>query len=135
MRRILPYTTALTVAVALYVGWILYSRYQNAAEAERELQQKRVEADRKVVAAYGGDQLKILSFGATKGEISPGEPVTMCYGVANAVHVTIEPGVEPIKPAVTHCLEISPEKTTTYTLQAEDAAGNSKSVSLTIRVR
>ena len=59
----------------------------------------------------------------------------MCYGVSNATAVKIEPGVEPIKPALSHCLEVFPKKTTTYTLKAEDAKGNSKSASLTITVR
>jgi len=61
--------------------------------------------------------------------------VVMCYGVSNAVQVKIEPEVEPIKPALSHCLEVFPKKTTTYTLKADDAKGNSKSASLTIKVR
>jgi hypothetical protein len=49
--------------------------------------------------------------------------------------VKIEPGVEPIKPALQHCLEVFPKKTTNYTLTASDDNGNTKSKSLTIRVR
>ncbi len=123
------------VLAALYTGWVFYSRRQIAAEAERQLQQKQVEEERKVVAEFGGDQLKILAFGATIGEVSPGGTVVLCYGVSNATQVKIEPGVEPIKPAVSHCLDVFPKKTTTYTLKAEDAKGNTKSASLTIRVR
>jgi len=123
------------VLAALYSGWIFYSRRQIAAEAERQLQQKQVDEDRRVVAEFGGDQLRILSFGATTGEVPPGGRVVLCYGVSNATEVKIEPGVEPIKPAVSHCLDVFPKKTTTYTLKAEDARGNSKSATLTIRVR
>jgi len=123
------------VLAALYSGWIFYSRRQIAAEAERQLQQKQVDEDRRVVAEFGGDQLRILSFGATRGEVPPGGRVVLCYGVSNATEVKIEPGVEPIKPAVSHCLDVFPKKTTTYTLKAEDARGNSKSATLTIRVR
>ena len=123
------------VLAALYSGWIFYSRRQIAAEAERQLQQKKADEDRRVVAEFGGDQLKILSFGATTGEVPPGGRVVLCYGVSNATEVKIEPGVEPIKPAVSHCLDVFPKKTTTYTLKAEDARGNSKSATLTIRVR
>jgi hypothetical protein len=135
IRRLLPYTTVLLVLAALYTGWTLYSRYQSAAEAERQFQQKQIEADQKVVARFGGDQLRILAFGAAKGEVPPGGSVVLCYGVSNATQVKIEPGVEPIKPALSHCLEVFPQKTTTYTLKAEDANGNSKIASLTIRVR
>ena len=135
LRRFLPYTAVLTVFAALYAGWTLYSRYQGAAEAERQSQQKQVEADQKTVARFGGDQLTLLGFNAAKGEVSPGGRVVLCYGVSNAVQVRIEPGVEPIKPAISHCLEVFPKKTTTYTLKAEDAKGNTKSASLTIWVR
>jgi hypothetical protein len=123
------------VVVALWTTSVLYSRHQSAAEAERESQQKQIDADRKVVAAFGGDQLTILGFSAAKGEVPPGGRVVLCYGVSNAAQVKIDPGVEPIKPAISHCLNVFPKKTTTYTLKAEDAQGNSKSASLTIRVR
>jgi hypothetical protein len=123
------------VVVALWTTSVLYSRHQSAAESERESQQQQIDADRKVVAAFGGDQLTILGFSAAKGEVPPGGRVVLCYGVSNAAQVKIDPGVEPIKPAISHCLNVFPKKTTTYTLKAEDAQGNSKSASLTIRVR
>jgi len=123
------------VLAALYSGWTIYTRRQSAADAERQSQEKQVEADRAVVARFGGDQLKILGFSAEGAEVSAGGRVLLCYGVSNAARVTIEPGVEPIKPALSHCLEVFPEKTTTYTLKAEDGKGNSKGASLTIKVR
>jgi hypothetical protein len=123
------------VLAALWTGWIFHSRRQSAAEVQRQVQQKQVDEERRVVAQFGGDQLKILGFNAARGEVAPGGRVVLCYGVANAMQVKIEPGVEPIKPAVSHCLNVFPKKTTTYTLKAEDANGNSKSASLTIRVR
>lgn len=122
------------VLAALYSGWIFYSRRQRAAEAERQVQQKLADENQRVVSRFG-DELKILSFGAAKGDVSAGERVVVCYGVSNATQVRIDPGVEPIKPALSHCLNVFPKKTTTYTLKAEDARGNSKSASLTIRVR
>ena len=121
--------------VGLWTGWTLYSRHQSAAEAERQIQQKQAEADRETVARFGGDQLRILGFNAAQGEVSAGGRVVLCYGVSNAAQVRIEPGVEPIKPAVSHCLEVYPQTTTTYTLTADDSKGNTKSASLTINVR
>jgi hypothetical protein len=123
------------VMAALWTGWTLYSRRQSAAESERRSQQKRTEADQKVVAAFGADHLTILGFSADPGRVSVGGRVLMCYGVSNAARVGIQPGVEPIKPAISHCLEVFPKKTTTYTLTAEDAKGDTRSASLTIRVR
>ena len=135
-RRILPYTSFLVVLAALYAAWTFYSRRQSAEEAERQAREQQIEADQKTVARFGGDQLKILGFNAAaSGEVPAGSRVVMCYGVSNAVQLKIEPEVEPIKPALSHCLEVFPKQTTTYTLKADDAKGNSKSASLTIRVR
>jgi len=123
------------VLALLWTSWTLYSRHQSARQVELETQQKQAEADQKLVAAFGGDQLTILGFAADPGHVSAGGRVLMCYGVSNAAKVSIDPGVEPIKPALSHCLEVFPRKTTTYTLRAEDAKGNSKSKELTITVR
>ena len=123
------------VLALLYAGWTLYSRHQAVAEAERQAKQKQLAEDQKIVARFGGDRLTILGFNAAKGEVPPGGRVVLCYGVSNAVQVKIEPGVEPIKPALSHCLEVFPKKTTTYKLSAQDPQGNTKSAALTIRVR
>lgn len=88
-----------------------------------------------MVAEFGGDKLTILGFNAAETEVSPGGRVLMCYGVSNATAVKIEPGVEAIKPALSHCLDVFPKKTTTYTLTAVDDKGNTNSKSLTILVR
>jgi hypothetical protein len=135
LRRLLPFTTVLMIMAGLWTGWTLYSRRQSAEEAERQSRQKQAEANQRLVAAFGGDQLTILGFAADPGNVSAGGRVLMCYGVSNAVKVRIEPGVEPIKPALSHCLDVFPRKTTTYTLRAEDGKGNTKSASLTIRIR
>jgi hypothetical protein len=123
------------VMAAIWTGWILYSRQQSAAEAERQSKEKQAEADRKLVSEFGGEKLTILGFNAAEKEVSSGGRVLMCYGVSNATAVKIEPGVEPIKPALQHCLEVFPKKTTTYTLTASDDKGNTKSKTLLIRVR
>jgi hypothetical protein len=135
LRRILPFTTVVMVMAGLWTGWTLYSRRRSAEEAERQSEQRQAEADQKLVAAFGGDQLTILGFVAEPGSVSPGGRALMCYGVSNAAKVGIEPGIEPIQPALSHCLEVFPRKTTKYTLTAKDARGNTKSASLTIRVR
>ena len=122
------------VLVAIWTGWTLYSRQQSAAEAARQSKEKQAEVDRKLVSEFGGEKLTILGFNAAEKEISPGGRVLMCYGVSNATAVKIEPGIEPIKPALQHCLEVFPKKTTTYTLTASDDKGNTKTKTLLIRV-
>ena len=40
-----------------------------------------------------------------------------------------------VKPMYCHCVEMAPKKTTTYTMTAHNAKGETKSVSLAIQVR
>lgn len=135
LRRLLPFTTVLMVLAAVWTGWTLYSRRQSAAEAERQAKEKQAEANRKLVDAFGGDKLTILGFNAPEKDIPSGGRAVLCYGVSNATAVKIQPGIEPLKPALQHCLDVFPKYTTTYTLFASDAQGNIQSKSLTIRVR
>jgi hypothetical protein len=132
LRRILP--IALILAAG-YTGWVMYSRHQFEREAEERAAAREAERNRKIVDLYGGDKLTILSFAATAGVVRPGQRVGLCYGVSNAIRVKIEPGVEPLRPTLSHCTEAFPHKTTTYTLTAEDKAGKVASASLTVSVR
>jgi hypothetical protein len=134
LRRILPYTAIAIALAAIYSGATLYSRYTDARDADQRAKAREAATNEKIVKMFGGDDLTILSFAAEPGLIAPGEKVEMCYGVSNAATVKIEPDAPPLKPAVTHCFEIRPRKTTRYTLTAADAQGHHKEGSLTIRV-
>ncbi|MBV9400025.1 MAG: hypothetical protein JO062_18755 [Bryobacterales bacterium] len=138
IRRILPYSTAAVVIAAAYAGWVMYSRYTGARAAERNAEKRTLEHD--IVAggqiqAQFGDELKILNFAADTAVTHPGGRVLLCYGVANAVSLKIEPEIEPLKPAMTRCIEAFPKKTTTYTLTAADASGHLVNAALTINVK
>jgi hypothetical protein len=135
LRRILPYTTAAVILAAIYSGATMYLRYRDAQQEQQKIKERQAAANRRVVDAYGGDRLTILTFAAEPGEVAAGGQVLLCYGVNNATMVKIEPDAPPIKPAVTHCVEVFPKQTTRYTLTAEDAQGNRKQQGLTIRVR
>ncbi|HTB19801.1 MAG TPA: hypothetical protein VK708_16885 [Bryobacteraceae bacterium] len=133
LRRALPY---LTVAVALavaYDGWTFFSRWYDAREAEKADVRKQVQDARRTLELLGGDQLKILSFYAAP-TIHRGEHATICYGVNAAESVRIEPPVEQLHPAVSHCIQVSPLKDTDYKLIAQDHAGHVETQSLTIQV-
>ena len=54
--------------------------------------------------------------------------------VANAKTVTLEPQSNPVWPSYARCVDVAPTKTTTYTLTISDAAGHTKSQSLTVTV-
>lgn len=78
--------------------------------------------------------LKIIMFYAAPGVVERGEATIMCYGVANADRVRIDPPVAALKPALNRCIEIKPAATTTYTLTAENDRGEAQSQALEITV-
>jgi hypothetical protein len=57
------------------------------------------------------------------------------YGVANAKTVSLEPQSNPVWPSYSHCVDVKPTKTTTYTLAIADASGNTKTQTLEVKVR
>ena len=92
-----------------YDGWIFYSRWSDAREAQKQRLRKEAEDARRIVDALGGDRLKILDFYATPGTIRRGERATICYGVNAAESVRIDPPVEELHPALSHCLQVAPD--------------------------
>jgi hypothetical protein len=135
----LAYSSAALLVVMLVVGWILVSRWvenrgiEKRAKVERT--QKQQEQDRITVEQLGGKELTIQNFYASPGEIRRGGTVQLCYGVANAKTVKLEPQSNPVWPSYSRCIDVTPTKTTTYTLTIADAAGNSKAQTLEVRVR
>jgi hypothetical protein len=71
----------------------------------------------------GALTVKITQFYASPPVVPKGEKALLCYGVENAKAVWIEPAVEKLNPALTRCIEVTPAKTTSYTLTAEDSKG------------
>ena len=118
-----------------YVGWVFFSRWQgNRAIEERAAAERRAQAEQ-TFEGMGGERFEILTFYALPGEIRPGEEVDLCYGVSNAKSVTLEPQKNAVWPSYSRCVKVSPRKTTTYTLTAIDAAGHSKTSTVTVEVR
>ena len=130
--------SALAIA-ALVAGWILFSRWQEnrviEKRAKEERTQKQLEQDRIALEQFGGKELAIQNFYAVPGTIRRGETVQLCYGVANAKTVKLEPQSNPVWPSYSLCVEVTPTKTTTYTLTIADAAGNTRTQSLEVKVR
>lgn len=123
----------------LVVSWILYSRWEGNRLIERrsrdEKSQKQAENDRIALEQLGGKELAIQSFYANPGAIQRGETVQLCYGVANAKTVKLEPQTNPVWPSYARCVDVAPTKDTTYTLTIADAAGNTKTQTLDVKVR
>ena len=136
MRKVLAYTWIAVAIAALYVAWVFYSRHERTVREQEELQKrKQDEAERANRMIFGSGEIQFTTFAAEPGVLRRGEKGELCYGVVNAVRVELDPPIEPAKPTYRHCVEISPRKTTTYTIKASDSKGNSKSASLTVQVK
>jgi hypothetical protein len=81
--------------------------------------------------------VRILRFYATVGALFPGERAQLCYSVENAKVIRISPAVDSAYPSLGRCLEIHPDHTTHYTLQAEgfDGAVAVRSITLPVQDR
>jgi hypothetical protein len=133
------YSRAVLVIVALAVLWILASRWLENRNFEKraaqERTQKQQEQDRAALEQMGGKELAIQNFYASPGMIRRGETVQLCYGVANAKSVKLEPQPNPVWPSYSRCVDVTPTKSTIYTLTIADAAGNTKTQTLEVKVR
>ena len=131
------YTGAFLIVVAIYVGWIVFSRWTENRQIDERARdaatQKQHEQDRNAVEQMGGSELAIQAFYGN-GQIHRGETAQLCYGVANAKKVTLEPQSNPVWPSYSRCVDVTPTKTTTYTLTASDDAGHSVTQTFTVKV-
>jgi len=127
------------MAVLLYVIWIFFARWQENRQIQRRANEERTAKqladDRQTVEQMGGKELAIQSFYASAGVVKRGESLQLCYGVANAKTVKLEPQDNPVWPSYNRCVEVSPKKDTRYTLTIQDAAGHTQTQSLDIKVK
>jgi hypothetical protein len=138
LKNPLFYSSIVVGIAVLVVTWVLGSRWIENREIERraadERTQKQKEQDRAALEQFGGKDLDIQSFYAIPGAVRPGETVQLCYGVANAKTVTLEPQPNPVWPSYSRCVDVKPVKTTAYRLTIADAAGHTKSQTLEVKV-
>lgn len=136
MQKALRWMWLLGVVAAIYAGGTLFMRWNHNKKIEQAAVQQEAEADRKIVDQYGGGEMKVLTFYADPPVIKAGSKGLLCYGVASAKTVRIEPNVEPVNPSLSRCVEIKPTgPKTTYTMTATDARGRSDTRTLEVAVR
>ena len=139
LKNPLLYSSVVLGIAFLAVGWIFYSRREEnrliEQKSREEKTQKQTENDRIALEQLGGKELAIQSFYAIPGTNRRGESLQLCYGVANAKSVKLEPQTNPVWPSYARCVDVAPTKDTTYTLTIADAAGNTKTQSLEVKVR
>ncbi len=135
MRKKLIFACVTVSAASLYLSWVYYSRWRDNQALIRRLEAPGEARSRAFVEAYGEGNIKILSFYAAPSIIRLGETAQLCYGVANAdsVHIQPQPQAD-IWPSLSRCITVSPSKDTAYRLIAQDNRGNEKAAALTIAV-
>ncbi len=138
-RKFWLYSSPVLAVAILYSGWIMLSRWQENKQltdqaAEQARAREKQEAQQ-TVDSLGGDRFDILSFYASPGAIRRGESAQLCYGVSNAKTVELDPPVAEMWPSASRCFDVTPTKTTKYTLAATDAQGNKKTQTLELQVR
>lgn len=134
----LVYTSLAILVVAIYIVWVLFSRHianRNYEERIRTQQaEKQRQSDQAAIEQLGGSELAIQMLYATP-QIHRGETAQICFGVANAKSVKLEPQDNPIWPSHSLCVDVKPKKTTTYTLTATGSDGKSVSQQVSVAVR
>lgn len=111
-----PVAALLASACGLWIGC---SRPQPASRAES--------------TAPAAETPKITQFYATVPHLARGEKALLCYGVEAAKNVYLEPPRQELSAALSRCIEVRPEATTTYKLTAE-GAGAPATKELTVTV-
>ncbi len=102
------YSSLLILIVAAYVGWIIFSGHQDTRAYDKRA--------------------------ADAQEKKRRETAQVCFGVANARTVTLEPQNSQVWPSHNLCVDVKTAKTTTYTLTATGADGKSVSRQVTVEV-
>ena len=125
--------------IALYVGWVALSRWDENQGIERraaaERAEKQREEDDAVIRQLGGNEMAIQMFYASPPVVRRGEATLLCYGVANAKNVKLEPQDNPVLASHSRCVDVKPTKETTYTLTIDDGKGHSLTQTVTVKVR
>ena len=134
MKKAAPYLGVVLAIALLYDGYIFYSRWSEKRDVQRRQDQQEAALAKKTLDLLGGGALKITSFYVSPGVIRKGSTANICYGVTGAKTLRIDPPVEEVWPALTHCLQVSPVKDTEYKLTAQDAGGHSVSESFVLQV-
>jgi hypothetical protein len=133
------YSSLVIIGVILYVSYILYVRFESNRQYERQTKEReaeqRREEDLHTIEQLGGSELAIRGLYVSPSTIRAGESAQLCYDVANAKTVTLEPPVAEVWPSHSRCINLSPKKSTTYTLSIASADGKTASQSVELRVR
>jgi len=135
VRRILPFLSVAILIGLVYDGWVFYSRWSDTRQAEQARVEKEAQDARRTLDRMGGSELKIGSLSVDPAVVARGQRANLCYSVLNAKSVRMAPSAGDVYPALSHCLQVSPRKTTEYKLTATDDSGHTVTQSVRVEVR
>jgi hypothetical protein len=115
------YSSIVILAVVAYVAYVLIRRFESNRAFERRTEEKASEQRRDLYIS--------------PASVHRGETAQLCYDVANAKTVTLDPPEGEVWPSHSRCVNLSPKKTTTYTLTVADTTGQKVSQSVELKVR
>jgi len=132
-------TMALFAIAAGYAIFVMLSRYESKRAFERrtaeETAEKRAAEDRAAIDQLGGSEVAIRALYVSPSIIHHGESAQLCYDVSNAKTVSLDPPAGEVWPSHYRCLDVSPKKTTTYTLTIAGPSGPPINQSVRVTVR
>ena len=105
MRQVSLFVQMAAIVVVAYMALMMVNR--RIADQQREQQRHQPDGFAEFERAYGGTEVKIVQFYSREGTLFEGSSTVLCYGLANARSVRIEPPVEgdreegPASPAAT----------------------------------
>ena len=116
-------------------GKTAYTLTAEGVDGKQVTQEITLEREGAAAASANKTRVRIVNVNISTAEAKPGDAVSICYRVENAQSVTISPtkykgGTQP-----DGCVVDQPQKTTTYTVKATGAAGESDQEHVTIKVR
>jgi hypothetical protein len=139
LKKPFLYSGVIAIVIAGYVAFTLFSRWESTRTIEKRDAVKAAEErradDQAAVEQLGGSDLAIRSLYISPAVVHHGEKAQLCYDVANAKSVTLDPPAGEVWPSHYRCLDVSPTKTTTYKLTITDAKGQSASQTVELKVR
>lgn len=134
MPKAFRFTLILVALIGIYLGWVYVSRWREQQSLKDRVEEQQAAQEFTLSDYYGDGGLKLLNFYTTAPYLRQGETAQLCYGVASAESVRIEPPVEDVWPAISRCVDIAPQKDTVYRIIAKDAEGNRVSAEVTVKV-
>jgi hypothetical protein len=135
LRTFVHYLWYVLALVAILVASTFAYRWEQNRKMKREAAEKQRQLAAADAELMGGNRFDILQFYAYPALIHPGESTQLCYGTSNAKDVKLDPPLATVWPSMMRCMTVELKKSTDFTLTITDAAGHTKTQTLTVNVR